>query len=219
MPVSDEQFAQLLMRLEAVTFRLETVEAQLAGRPTSGAAPAGAEEATAVNPRIAAYDEFLKEFVTPFVDVSKKIGGDCEKATALFAETLQETRGLIEKATEHKKPTDEKFGELIAVISKPMCAAGELKDKAFRSKEVNHVNAIAEAVQSLGWVAVPNTPVAFINDMKASAVFHTNKILVTKDEDGMKWAKALPASLDALQKYVKEHHMTGLTWNPRGEAL
>ena len=24
----------------------------------------------------------------------------------------------------------------------------------------------------------------------------------------MKWAKALPASLDALQKYVKEHHMT-----------
>ena len=95
MPVSDEQFAQLLMRLEAVTFRLETVEAQLAGRPTSGAAPAGAEEATAgswlrknflifsVNPRIAAYDEFLKEFVTPFVDVSKKIGGDCEKAVRI----------------------------------------------------------------------------------------------------------------------------------------
>jgi adenylyl cyclase-associated protein len=62
-------------------------------------------------------------------------------------------------------------------------------------------------------------PAPYVTSMKESAQFYTNRVLKeardAADKTPASWARAYIALLDALAAYVKEHHTTGLSWNPR----
>eukprot|EP00033_Pygsuia_biforma_P000629 GCRY01000742.1.p1 GENE.GCRY01000742.1~~GCRY01000742.1.p1 ORF type:complete len:459 (-),score=109.80 GCRY01000742.1:17-1312(-) len=200
-----------LRSINSLATRLENL-AKLQG------ADLGSEEG-GVSAAIQGYDTFLNEHVTAFLEIAKKIGGDCEKATTYLCEALTETRKLIEIASKSKKPSDDKLGPLLQPISLKIMAAVEMRDKNRGSPHINHLQAVAESVGALGWVAVPNTPVSFCKETADSAVFYTNRVLKDfkdKEQIHVDWAKGLPNMYKELVAYIKTYHMTGLTWNPKG---
>ncbi len=49
--------------------------------------------------------------------------------------------------------------------------------------------------------------------------FYTNRVLKDwkdKSKTHVEWTKAWLATLTELHAFVKEHHTTGLVWNPKG---
>jgi len=55
--------------------------------------------------------------------------------------------------------------------------------------------------------------------MNDAGQFYTNRVLKDwkdKDKKHVEWTKAWVATLAELQVYVKDHHTTGLVWNPKG---
>ena len=78
--------------------------------------------------------------------------------------------------------------------------------------------AVAEGIAAIGWVTVAPTPAPYVKEMCDSAQFYTNKVLVAfKDNPVMihhiEWAKAWISFLTELQKYIRQHHTTGLVWS------
>jgi len=62
-------------------------------------------------------------------------------------------------------------------------------------------------------------PGPHVEESRASAEFYTNKILMEfkkTDETQVKFANAWISFLKDLAVYIKKHHTTGVTWNPKG---
>jgi adenylyl cyclase-associated protein len=78
---------------------------------------------------------------------------------------------------------------------------------------------VAEGVEVLGWVTVPNKPVDFIAELFGGAQLFGNKVLKEykdKDESQVEWVRSFYKLVRSLISYVKEHHQKGLQWNPQG---
>jgi len=71
------------------------------------------------------------------------------------------------------------------------------------------------------WPGSP-TPKSFVEEMGNAATFYSNKILMEFKNTGdagkphVDFVKQFKSIVENLTSYVKEHHMTGLTWNPKG---
>ena len=91
-----------------------------------------------------------------------------------------------------------------------------------RAADYNHRQAMSEAIPAMGWVMVEKTPGPHINDMWDCGAFNQQKIVVEhkgKNENHVTFAKAMKAIFTELGAFVKEHHCTGLEWNPKGVAI
>ena len=65
------------------------------------------------------------------------------------------------------------------------------------------------------------TKLIFFGKFAGAASFWTNKILTEfkgKNEDQLSWANKYVEFLKALPVYIKDHHTTGLSWNPKGTS-
>jgi len=97
-----------------------------------------------------------------------------------------------------------------------MGKVGEFKEKNRTNKDAgDHINALAEGVQTLAWLTVDLTPAPFAKDAAGSAKFWTNKILKNfrgKNETHVEWVNHLTGFLDGFEGYIKQFHMTGLAW-------
>lgn len=94
----------------------------------------------------------------------------------------------------------------------------EIKERNRKHEHFNHLAAVAEGIAAIGWVTVAPTPAPYVKEMCDSAQFYTNKVLVAfKDNPVMihhiEWAKAWISFLTELQKYIRQHHTTGLVWS------
>jgi len=68
---------------------------------------------------------------------------------------------------------------------------------------------------------VSPAPCPFIDDMTESFMFYGNKVMVEfkkTDTKHVDFVKAVQAVLGALKAYIKTHHTTGVSWNPKGAA-
>ena len=91
-----------------------------------------------------------------------------------------------------------------------------------RSKAFNNLQAVGESVAALGWVTIDKTPGPYVSDSWESGDFYAMRILKEfkgTNEDQCTYAKSLKQLYVSLQAYIKEHHRTGLSWNPKGVAL
>jgi len=107
------------------------------------------------------------------------------------------------------------IAKLLQPISEAMGKVGEVKEKNRKDPNFDHLSAVAEGANTLGWVAADPTPVPFAKESAASAVFWTNKILKAyrgKDETHVQWVQALNGFFGGFENYVKTYHMTGLSW-------
>jgi len=224
----DSAVQALLKRLEVVTARLENVEKQLASGATAGGsfsgapggAPAGGDDGE-VSASVQDYDQLISEHIVPLGKSTQTIGNDELKAqVALVEKAINAQRQFLVVASKSKKPDDATLQKLLEATTKLMTEVGAIRDKAGKvNKMFNHLSTLSEGIGCLGWVVVTPTPAPFVNEARASSEFYSNKILMEfkgKDETQTGWVHNWNTFMKDLFTFIKKHHTTGLTWNPRG---
>jgi len=221
----EQAISSLVSRLETITSRLENVEKQLASGASlapaggSAASSAGASEA-ASSAAVRDYEDLIAGFIKPLVGVTQKIGSDELKNQIALIEKLAEAqKAFITTAAASKKPDAGTIESLLAPSVKLIGEITAIRDKNRTSKQFNHLSTISEGVPAFGWVVVSPTPGPYVNEARASSEFYSNKILVEfkkKDETQVEWVSHWNNFLKELAAYIKKHHTTELSWNPRG---
>lgn len=132
-------------------------------------------------------------------------------------------RKVVDIASRSKKPSDESYSELVKPVLATLKDLGDYVFKHNRGELSNHLRGLGDGAKLAQWVAVPNTPVPFIKDMVEAARFYHIKVLVEyKKKEGdvgklhKDWVDGWANVGNELAAYVKEHHTTGLKFNPKG---
>ncbi|KAL4167329.1 hypothetical protein KRP22_012815 [Phytophthora ramorum] len=209
--------------LDAFGQRLARVEAQLgvkgAATPAAAVDPAASAPSSApveLSPQLEAYDEYVAQYLPPFVDVSSKLGDDTRKLGEVTEKAFEAQRAYLLMASQCKKPASlnpEHLKDLQACIKE----INALRDN--RSEFANHQNMVNEGIQALGWLCVEPAPKPFIESYVGGSDFWGNKIRVqykTSNPDQIAFVTSFKNLLTELMAYVKAHHTTGVTWNPKG---
>ncbi|XP_053207286.1 adenylyl cyclase-associated protein 1-like [Panonychus citri] len=154
-----------------------------------------------------------------YLNLSQQIGDLVNQHAQMVREAVSKLYSLLILTGNHSKPDTGIFMQLLKPLSESIMAIQEFREKNRASSWFNHLSAISESIGALGWVTVSPTPAPFVKEMTDAATFYTNKVLVAykeKDKTHIDWAKAWLQFLNDLQKYIRVHHTTGLTWNSRG---
>ncbi|ORY22976.1 adenylyl cyclase-associated protein [Naematelia encephala] len=180
-------------------------------------------EAVISSPAIKAYeDEIIHTALAEFTAKAKDIGGIVEQHSLLLEPVCSTQLDYLKLASTHSKPSTP-----ILALLKPQAdaiqAVMEAKDKLGRGKEGREwgacLSTVAEGISAWGWVQVEPAPAPFVLEMKNAAQFWADRVTKQFKETDTRvvdWAKSFIALVDALQKYVKQWHTTGVTWNPKG---
>ena len=133
-------------------------------------------------------------------------------------------RHVVELGTKYKKPSDP-----ISAIQPHLKPCQDAMSK-IRSSRVDrkfdwHLKAIMEMLASVSWVVVvpPPSPSNFVKDTIGASDFWGNKIrkeYKMKDGDGpshITFCDTMKTLVNDLAAYLKEHHLSGLAWNPHGK--
>lgn len=131
---------------------------------------------------------------------------------------MDEHLTFLKKCSCHAKPADsivvETFKPCQTIVSKIV----ELRDSNRASKYFNHLSVISEGVQAFNWVFVTPAPAPFVNEIKGSAQFYSNRVL-KEFKDHNLWCRAFVQFFDDLSAYIKAHHTTGISWNKTGTNM
>ncbi|KAJ0395682.1 hypothetical protein P43SY_002475 [Pythium insidiosum] len=210
-----ERLASRLARVEAklgISGQASPLSSPRASAAVSAPAAAPAELA----PQIVAYDEYTAQFLPPFVAAGDKIGEDAAKLAAVTKRAFEALRAYLVMASQCKKPAalnPEHLKDLQACMKE----INSMRDN--RSAFANHQNMVNEGIQALGWVCVEPAPKPFIESYVGGSDFWGNKIRVqykTSSPEQIEYVAAFKNILLELMAYVKAHHTTGVTWNPKG---
>eukprot|EP01061_Rhynchopus_euleeides_P001737 TRINITY_DN11268_c0_g1_i1.p1 TRINITY_DN11268_c0_g1~~TRINITY_DN11268_c0_g1_i1.p1 ORF type:complete len:628 (+),score=281.02 TRINITY_DN11268_c0_g1_i1:54-1886(+) len=171
---------------------------------------------------VADYQSLIDSFVAPWAKSS-----DCWQGGAAYGDLVLKAfnaqKAFIATAVAMKKPNEEKFGEMLGATSELMGEMAEQNEGNQRNRDTAlHSKTVAEGIQILAWVTVDKTPVPFCQETIASCMYSGNKVLMEqkgKDDKQVQWVKDFKAILEEVQKYVKQHHTTGVAWgSTSGEA-
>jgi adenylyl cyclase-associated protein len=208
--------------LEKLSIRLSAVEAKLSISPSKSVfdEPSPASDVSVntakLAPQILAYDEYTTSNLQPFLLASKKLGREVSKLGDLVEKAFDAQRNYLLMASHCKKPSAPN-PEHLKSLQECLQEVNSLRDN--RSEYANHQNMISEGIQSLGWLCVEPAPKPFIESYIGGADFWGNKIRVqykTSSPDQVGFVASFKNLLINLIGYVKEHHTTGVTWNPSG---
>lgn len=217
--MSAQNLTALVERLEKVTERLEKASFS-SGAASSSSGSSDSAAAVEDAPFVVEYDNYVSEFVAPYLAVSDKIGGHVKEAAALHKTGFDRLRDFLSVASQAQKPSPADLQKLVTPINEACGKADEYSRKT-RSEFQNHLQAVAAGMPALGWVLIEKTPAPYVNEMLASAEFYSNKVLVAykgKDANHLDWAKAFKTTFVELAAYVKKYHTTGVSWNPKGKS-
>ncbi|KAF3819980.1 hypothetical protein GH733_015489 [Mirounga leonina] len=204
----------LVERLERAVGRLEAVSHASDMHCHGDSAPkAGAA------PYVQAFDSLLAGPVAEYLKISKEIGGDVQKHAEMVHTGLKLERALLVTASQCQQPGGNKLSDLLAPISEQIQEVVTFREKNRGSKLFNHLSAVSESIQALGWVAMAPKPGPYVKEMNDAAMFYTNRVLKEyKDVDKkhVDWVKAYLSIWTELQAYIKDFHTTGLAWSKTG---
>ena len=192
---------------------------------------------------VTGFDEIINGPFKNFVSLSNQIGGDVATQVAMVSQAFNLERSFVALASKSKQPSDGDMAKLLAPTANKISEITEYRNKNRRSDFFNHLSAISESIAALGWVQVVRVheiltsyslyrltnyvkiifqkpaPSPFVKEMNDAGQFYANRVLKDfkeKDKKHVEWTKAWSATLAELQAYVKQHHTTGLVWNPKG---
>jgi adenylyl cyclase-associated protein len=111
---------------------------------------------------VEAYDEIIAGEVKAYLDLSAGVGGEVADQAELVSAAFAAQRAFLVQVSESKKPADAEFMSLIGATSAAMGAVSEFKEKNFKSKQFNHLSAVAEGLVALGWVTVSPKPAPYV---------------------------------------------------------
>lgn len=231
----------ILKRLEAATSRLEDItifQDELNKAPgkdeskgieggaaiTGTSVPPSPPVASAPKPKfIGDFSSFIAESVTPFVSLSGELDPLLGQAANELAEAFDAQLALLDNVSQAQKPdySSEEFATALGPINKHVEEINAIKDANRKSPLFNHLNTISEGAPVLSWIISP-TPVSLIPEFKDSAQFWSNRVMKEykeKDPKHVEWVKLFLLIFEALRAYVKEYHLTGLSWNKNGKPF
>ncbi|XP_078481249.1 adenylyl cyclase-associated protein 1 [Ciona intestinalis] len=207
------ELASLVSRLETVVKKLES--------NTGGSGDAQQQQAKFID----AYDEFVAEYVDPYLAASAVLGaGDmADQQAKLFKEICGELKMFLLVVSKYGPPANDSVIMALAKnMSTKMGAMNDLKSKLSRkSDQKNHMMAACEGVSVFGWIGYPKAPKKFVKESKESVKFYTNKVLTEtkagdKATEHKNWVNAFVNVFDGLHDYIHEYHTTGPSWNASG---
>ena len=173
-------------------------------------------------PALVAYDEHVSKTVTPFVNACLAI--DELKDTGKHIKIIWDgIRDIVKIGTKCKKPSN--VQEALMPHLKPVQDAMNKIRTARLDRKVDwHIKALMEMLASISWVVMqaPPAPSTFIKDTIGSSDYWANKIRKEykgKDEAHIQFCETMKALISDLSAYVKEYHLSGLMWNPKGIAI
>lgn len=203
--MAEQDLLALVKRLEAVALKLES---------SAGAGGAGPTAAS-----LADFDEIVNGPFKTFMDLSKRIGSEVATMGDMVDAAFKAHRAYLEMATKAKKPSDGELPMLQKPMADKMAEIETFREKGRRCDYFNHLSAISESIPALGWINMAPTPAPFVKEMCDASMFYTNRVLKDwkdKSKAHVDWTKAWIQTLTQLQGFVKQHHTTGLVWNPKG---
>jgi adenylyl cyclase-associated protein len=171
---------------------------------------------------VVAFDDLLSDTFMSYLKLSATIGGVVKTHSDMVSKAVEAQRLFLITASKSRKPDDNTLMTLLKPTSDQIQVIQDFREKNRTHEHFNHLSAISESISALGWVTVSPTPGPYVKEMSDAAQFYTNKVLVTykeKDKTHIDWAKSWLAFLTELQKYIKQYHTTGLTWNAAGSQV
>ena len=177
--------------------------------------PTGGNELPA---SVKGFDAYCAASLDPFVAAATKLGGDAEKGGKIVQEAWGELRSFICMASECKEPPDADKQKLMEGIHTKLKAIGQLLQ---RNEWERHIKTISEGCGCLNWVLVKPGPRDFIESFIGGSDYWANNIrkeFKGKDADQIAFCDTFKKLLNDMMAYVKEYHVAGITWNPRGGA-
>ncbi|KAI9916912.1 hypothetical protein PsorP6_017864 [Peronosclerospora sorghi] len=217
--MSSDAIKPLQTLLDTISARLARVEAQLGVEgyaTTSAVSEPSAAVSVELSPHLEAYDEYVAQYLPPFLVDCNKLGDDTRKLGEVTEKAFAAQREYLLMASQSKKPATlnpEYLKDLQACIKE----INSLRDN--RSDFSNHQNMVNEGIQALGWLCVEPAPKPFIESYVGGSDFWGNKIRVqfkTSNPDQIAFVTSFKSLLTELMAYVKAYHTTGVAWNPKG---
>jgi adenylyl cyclase-associated protein len=202
-------------KLEALIGRLEVASAKVALGGCGGAGGGGDDE-TEEYPQVLAYDSTFGPHIKTFQDAAKAIDPELAEMSEFIVKAFKEVRRLVLGGARNNKPDD------INVVLKPLtdinAGFADFDKKHFKTKFVNQLKAVHEALTVFNWVTVGPSAGSFVGEMTGAVQCYTNKILMEfrgKDENQVKWVNGICGAFKVLPEYINDYHKNGLSWNAR----
>uniref|UniRef100_A0A8R1TRR8 Adenylyl cyclase-associated protein n=1 Tax=Onchocerca volvulus TaxID=6282 RepID=A0A8R1TRR8_ONCVO len=166
-------------------------------------------------PSVVQYDDAVDEPLQKLLRLSTDIGGDLQIVGSKLSTLFAEQRNFIWLAAGQKELSANELQAQLQPLVKLMEDLSTFKESKRNTPFFNHISAASEGIQALGWLTVKPTPAPFIKDMSEASMFFVNRVLKEHKNDKMhtEWVKSWSDVLNALQKYVRQVHTTGLVWN------
>ncbi|KAL7785964.1 adenylate cyclase associated N terminal domain-containing protein [Trichoderma ceciliae] len=231
----------LIKRLEAATSRLEDIASSTElpkdvpglGQPATPLSdtavaplpPTLKEPQEALPESIEDFDVFLNTSLDKYVKLSNHLGGVVAQQASYVLKGFQEQRRFLLIATKAAKPDISGpsltvYQKLLKPINEALMTATELKESNRPDPMYSHLSAVADGIMVLGWVTVDRRPFSYVEESLSAAQFFGNRVLKEqKDNDPkqVEWIQSFYQIFHDLGDYVKQHHASGVAWNPRGE--
>ncbi|KAH6607876.1 adenylyl cyclase-associated [Trichoderma cornu-damae] len=231
----------LIKRLEAATSRLEDIASSTElpkdvpglGQPATPLSDTAAaplpptlkEPQEALPESIEDFDVFLNTSLDKYVKLSSQLGGVVAQQASEVLRGFREQRNFLLIATKAAKPDISGPGlavyqDLFKPINEALMAVTELKESNRPDPMYSHLSAVADGIMVLAWVNVDHRPFNHVEESLSAAQFFGNRVLVEqKDNDPkqVEWVQSFYQVFHGLGDYVKQHHASGVAWNPRGE--
>ena len=217
--------------LNTILTRLDDIEAKIGSAPSASATNANLEEAdvSAASPAVTGYEEHMNTALEPFLTTLASLNG--EKMGECIREAWVAVGCIITAASKSKKPAEATSAALLPFLKPVQEAVGKIRKMRLPRELDNHQRSIEELMGVLSWVVIDKTPVPAIKDTVGAADYYSNKIrreykskAASSDDDSsaklqIAFCDQLKALILNLADYVKQYHLTGLTFNPRGGDL
>lgn len=162
------------------------------------------------------YQDIVNGPLARYLELSKKIGGDVAKHADIVGKAFAAQLEFVTLAAASARPSnDQQLQLLLKPTADRISEIQQFREQNRQSPSNNHLLAISESIPALGWVCVAPTPGPHVGEMKDASQFYTNRVLKEwKDKDAkhVEWTKAWIETLTELQKFIKQHHTTGLVW-------
>jgi adenylyl cyclase-associated protein len=195
--------------------RLAVLESQAGIQPTT--TTKATSKAPVEVPRIVRlFEQHYQEHVVPFLAVCQKLGEHTVALGNIIDRVWAAQKNIIFLASKSKKPAD---NDLRTVVQPLNDMIQECQKLIQRGDWENHQRAVYGGLGCVSWVTVTPAPTDFIENFIGESDFYSNKIRVQfkgKNEDQIAFCNTFKEIIRGLMAYVKEHHTTGLSWNPRG---
>jgi adenylyl cyclase-associated protein len=221
--MSSGELQPLQSLLSDVVKRLAVLEAKSGITPAAGAAPAQASTAAVVaeeeSPAVVAYDVHVANAVVPFSAACKEIG--LEEIGSLVEEAWAGIRTIVVAASKSQKPKDPNAA-ILPMLKKTQQAVTQVNQKRLDRRFDHHQKATVEMLIAISWIVVAPpgpTPFSHVKETVGSSDFYNNKVRKEykgKDAKHILFCDTLKALILDLAAYVKEYHLSGLSWNARG---